>query len=128
MFFHQGVSIKKGWDNIIGDSDIIKIKDEVYSTLKEYFPLPKLRKENHLLENDINTSFQTILFDMLNEQNDLYDFYCDMSDDIFIRNNTLPLSEDLESLNVLIKEFTDSDVATLSKYKWYANDIIEDYE
>ncbi len=124
-FFNLGISINSGWDNI-GDSDIINIKDEVYISLKEYFPLPKLRKEFQNLESDFNTSFQTTMFDFLNEQNDLYDFYCEMNEDVLIRNNTIPLSDRLEKIDSLIRDFNQSDIITLSKFKWYAVDILDD--
>jgi hypothetical protein len=116
--------VKKVWDNIIGDSDINRIKDEVYSALKDYIYFPKLRKEYPGLESESNTSFQTSLFDLLSEQNELYDFYCD--EDIFIRSSELPLSNSLENIRYIMKDFSEEDIDAIAKYKWYASDIIEE--
>jgi hypothetical protein len=133
QFFHLGIEIKEGWSNF-GDTqvskddilyaDINNIKNELYSSLKEYIPLPKLRKENLVLENELNSSFQTHLFDLLNDQEDLYEFYnCDLESSIIVRNDTLPLSDSLENIGTIMKEFsTDTQRQSLARLRWYSSD------
>lgn len=41
----------------------------------EYLSLPKLRKENPYLESDLNSNYQTYLYDFLFEQQSLYIYY-----------------------------------------------------
>jgi hypothetical protein len=131
QFFHLGIEIKQSWSNF-GDgnckddilyADINYIKNEIYSSLKEYIPLPKLRKENLILENELNSSFQTHLFDILNDHEDLYEFYSDFETSLLVRNDTLPLTDSLENIGTVMEEFvTDSQKKSLAKLRWYSAD------
>jgi hypothetical protein len=130
---HLGLEIKKGWANFgeknlcpndILYTDINNIKNELYSTLREYVPLDRLRKENPVLESELNTSFQTHLFDLLNDQDDLYDFYNgEFDSSMVVRNDNLPLANSLENINAVISEFkSDKQKLQLARFRWYASD------
>ena len=133
QFFQIGIEISKGWSNF-GDrnslekddilyTDINKIKNELYSSLREYIPLPRLRKENPVFENELNTSFQTHLFDLLNDQEELYEFYNDFETTGLIRNEHLPLANSIENLSKILSEFTtDSQKQSLARMRWYSSD------
>jgi hypothetical protein len=140
-FFHLGIEIKKVWSTFGEEhdlalyTDINNIKNELYSSLKEYLPLPRLRKENAVLESELNSSFQTYLFDVLNDQDDLYEFYnYDLFDNsnnnlnnssVLVRNDNLPLTDSLENIHYVLKEFkSDSDKQNLAKLRWYSSDEI----
>ena len=53
--------------------------------------MPRLRQENRIVENEINSSLQTYLYDFLYEQQDLYFKY----DNIFRSLNLKPRNEEL---------------------------------
>lgn len=132
LFLSTGLSIKNNWlilskntEYPYMDTEIEEIQSEIYTSLKEHFSFPRLRKENFHLENNMNTSFQTFLFDFLYEEQDLYDLYNDNvrsldENDIHVRRTDLPLSCALENLQVLIKEFNSEDqLCKLTKLRWY---------
>ena len=51
------------------------ISKELFQNLKSTDNMPCLREKNSILENDINTDFQTILFDYVNIEQELYEYY-----------------------------------------------------
>jgi hypothetical protein len=131
-----GLEIKNGWGNLENSSqifdpilfeDITTLRNELYSNLKEYFSLPKLRKENHHVENDLNTVLQTHLYDFLYDQQDLYDEYSEMIMNknykeslINVRRKDLPFANCLENFVSVLKEFqNDGEAGRLAKLRWY---------
>ena len=80
-----------------------------------------------MLENELNSSFQTHLFDLLNEQEELYEFYNydNMENSVLVRNCDLPLTDSLENLSHVVKEFKTEDKQCLAKLRWYASDAYE---
>ena len=51
------------------------ISKELFENLKSTDNNPCLRKKNTILESDINTEFQTILIEYLNNEEQLYEYY-----------------------------------------------------
>ena len=51
------------------------ISKDIFDNLKSIDNMPNLREKNKILENDINTDFQTILFDYVNIEQELYEYY-----------------------------------------------------
>lgn len=74
-----GISIKQAWLNNPYQTefinDITLVSQYIYSNLKECEILPRLRKENRIIEGDFNSSLQTYLYDFIYEQQDLYEEY-----------------------------------------------------
>lgn len=134
-FTRQGIEIKQQWTkleklNLLDDNilykDIRIFSNEIYSKLKEFFYLPKLRKENYYLESDLNTHLQTYLFDFIYNQQDLYDHYHETTKNskIFVKTHDLPLSNSLEKLDTILNENSSSThIDILSKLRWYINPI-----
>ena len=74
---HIKISWKKNPFSELYNQNLIALHNSLYSNLKEYSvndPLT-MRKENKILETDINTDYQKFLFDFLYEQQDLYSYY-----------------------------------------------------
>lgn len=131
-----GLEIQKGWMNLekatsLEDSvlfeDVQTIQKEVYENLKEYFALPKLRKENCHVESELNTILQTYLYDFLYDQQDLYEYYDEFfynkkyqKSSILVKNQELPLASSLENFPEVFRELcADQDKVTLGKLRWY---------
>lgn len=82
-FYINGKKIKYLFSQISTNNDLfpgfnndsIKLGDEMFKKLKEYFTLPNIRKTNKFVENDINTTHQTFLYDFLYDDQDLYNYY-----------------------------------------------------
>jgi hypothetical protein len=147
-FMKNGMEIKSSWETFGGlelgfesydfeflstiQEDILKIRSELYTNLKEFFPLPKLRLECPVIEADINTSFQLHLMDFLYDQQDLYDYYENeinnknyqmgmLSNSISVKNRENPLACYLERIMDNIDEFSlDNDLTDcLQNLRWY---------
>jgi hypothetical protein len=112
------------------NEDIYNIANELYTALKDYWPLPKLRKENLFVESPLNTIHQQNMYDFLYDQQDIYDYY----DEIFesgrciqveVRRQDLPLADTLRDFyDVLNNEFIDeSDMNMLASIRWYENNF-----
>lgn len=92
--------------------ELSEVKTVLYSGIKEFLSLPKLRKELLYIESSSNSSLQIYLFDYLYDQQDLYLHY----DKEFIYNNipphpsfasipsSIPIEIGLDSLDSPIKE------------------------
>lgn len=113
-------------DPILYD-DILALRNELYSNLKEFFALTKLRKENHHVENDLNTVLQTYLYDFLYDQQDLYEEYDEIIQNknyknvnLPVRKMDLPFANSLQNLTTVLRECgQDRHYETLSKLRWY---------
>ncbi len=66
----------------------------IYSNLKYYNQIPNLRLKNNILESDINSFFQTNLFDFLTEEQELYDYY----DKLFNNKQYIPKNDEKEEI------------------------------
>jgi hypothetical protein len=64
------------------------------------------------------------LFDLLNDQEDLYEFYnCEWDSNILIRNDTLPLCNSLENISKVLAEFVnETQKESLKRFRWYCSD------
>ena len=88
-FLSYGNQIKSVWkkNNFSEEfnKNLIILNNDLYTNLKEYEKCEDsyMRKENKILENQINTDYQKLLFDFLYEQQDLYIDY----DQIFKQNS-----------------------------------------
>ena len=82
-----------------------------------------LRNKNTILENEINTEFQTLLFDFLYEEQELYEYYDELFDKKKYKpkNTKIPFSSfitDYQSLFVNIYN-DDKKIKRLKKLRWY---------
>ena len=79
--FQTGIALQLKWNEFIHDNsneykeDVKELKDIVYSYLKDFSGMPKLRKENLYVENDINTEFQLTLYEVLLNEKSLEEDY-----------------------------------------------------
>ena len=85
--------------------------------------MPRLRLENKIVENEINSSLQTYLYDYLFEQQDLYFEY----DQIFTRLNLKsrkaesPFKDFILNFNYYLNEIQNDQykIKQLKKLRWY---------
>ena len=114
---------------------------EVYTTLKEYYMLPKLRKEHLYLENEMNSLLQTHMYDFIYDQQDLYEYYDQFlntnnkknkntkklslslksnSTTVIPKNEDFPFSSLLVNFELVIGEFfEEQDIKAFAEYRWY---------
>lgn len=127
--FGIGVYIKDSW---LSNSyqkpylnDLKQMSDFLYSNLKECEILPRLRKQNQIVEGEFNSPFQTFLYDFLYEQQDLYDEYdCKMAEyktqPLRCRKADLAFSDLICKFKSLIQTIDTTDkIETLKKLRWY---------
>ena len=95
----------------------------IFSKLKSCQENLNIREKNLILENDINTEFQTILFDFLYDEQELYAYY----DELFKQKKYIPKKSKIpfgsfitnyQSLFVNIYN-DDKKVKRLKKLRWY---------
>ena len=95
----------------------------IFSKLKSCQENLNLREKNLILENDINTEFQTILFDFLYDEQELYAYY----DELFKQKKYVPKKSKIpfgsfitnyQSLFVNIYN-DDKKIKRLKKLRWY---------
>lgn len=145
-FFNSGLQVEHSWTLLIKTvnfpfvpEELSEVQNEVYGTLKEHFSLPKLRRENHHLENNINTTFQIHLFDFLYEEQDLYEYYgdsvrsqlsCNEDSPIFVKRSDLPFTSSLENLSEMSKDTAEQkDIDHLINIRWYrVNNCFLDFD
>lgn len=68
------------YDKLIGKSkefneQLSDLKEQLYSGLKEFYNLPKLRKESLYIESEFNSALQIYFLDYIYDQQDLYNHY-----------------------------------------------------
>ena len=82
-----------------------------------------LREKNIILENDINTEFQTILFDFLYDEQELYAYYDDLFDQkkYIPKNKNIPFSSFIKNYqNLFLNIYNDEKkIKRLKKLRWY---------
>lgn len=95
----------------------------IFSKLKSCQENLSIREKNLILENDINTEFQTILFDFLYDEQELYAYY----DELFKQKKYIPKKSKIpfgsfitnyQSLFVNIYN-DDKKIKRLKKLRWY---------
>ena len=98
----------------------------IYSNLKYCNQIPNLRLKNNILESDINSFFQTNLFDFLTEEQELYDYY----DKLFNNKQYIPKNDENEEIlyGEFITNYRDlfyniqkdkKSMRQLKKLRWY---------
>ena len=94
--FQLGITLQLKWNAFINENanefkeDIRELKDIVYFYLQDFSGVPRLRKENLYVENDINTEFQLALYEVLLNEKSLeedYAEYFNISRNIKIKSN-----------------------------------------
>lgn len=122
--------------------DLINTENLIYSTLKDFLALPKLRRENFYLENELNSTHQSHNYEFLYDQQDLYDYYNNIFQEkeestieknpfsispqhnSAIRREDLPFAGLLQNFMDLLLIFNKSDglenKLNLGKLRWYS--------
>ena len=99
------------------------LSKNIFSKLKSCEENLNLREKNIILENDINTEFQTILFDFLYDEQELYEYY----DKLFEQKKYIPKNKNIpfgtfitnyQSLYVNIYN-DNKKIKRLKKLRWY---------
>ena len=99
------------------------LSKNLFSKLKSCEENLNLREKNIILENDINTEFQTILFDFLYDEQELYEYY----DKLFEQKKYIPKNKNIpfgtfitnyQSLYVNIYN-DNKKIKRLKKLRWY---------
>ena len=127
--------IKNNWD--IDESclnkdflnDLRIIKNEIYSSLKNYVGISKLREKNLYVENELNSPLQIYLLDTIFETQDFYDYF-DLNQitnsKIEVKNKDLPFACILENYD---KEHIKSinNFISINSLRWYDYEYFLDY-
>ena len=98
----------------------------IYNNLKFCNKTPNLRIKNNILETDINSFFQTNLFDYISEEQEIYDYY----DNAFKKKQYIPKIDENEEIlfgNFIIKykdifysiQKNKKSMRQLKKIRWY---------
>ncbi len=109
------------------NDDILLIQQEIYSSLRDFYLLPKLRKENFYLENEINSTLQIHMFEFIYDQQELYEYYDEFLDEdqgVLInptpKNMELPFTSLLTEFKAVKREFRNKkDENDLAQFRWY---------
>ena len=96
---------------------------ELFSKLKSCPESFNLREKNKILENDINTEFQTILFDFLYNEQELYVYY----DELFEKKKYIPKNKNIpfgsfitNYKSLFLNIYNDKKkIKRLKKLRWY---------
>lgn len=114
----------KKFDNSF-TNDSQSLNKYIYSNLKYCNNVPNLRNKNNIIENEINSMFQTKLFDYFSEEIKLFKYY----DELFERKEYTPKTEQNECLfGEFVVEFKNMlyniqknkrSMRQLKKLRWY---------
>ena len=114
----------KRFDNSF-TNDSQSLNKYIYSNLKYCNNVPNLRNKNNIIENEINSMFQTKLFDYFSEEIKLFKYY----DELFERKEYTPKTEQNECLfGEFVVEFKNMlyniqknkrSMRQLKKLRWY---------
>ena len=99
------------------------LSKDIFSKLKSCQENIKIRNKNLVLENNINTEFQTLLFDFLYDEQELYVYY----DELFEykkykpKNRNIPFGSFITNYQSLFKDIynDDKNIKRLKKLRWY---------
>ena len=125
----KAFEIKQSWiinnDEYTVLKDIENVKEEFYSSLQVFIGLPKLRKINRYVENDLNSTLQQYFLDQFFESQELYDYYDNCFNNekksatkIEVRRKDLPFAKYLEKYNKESKKIS-SNIDIVYKIRWY---------
>ena len=93
--------------------------------------MPRLRQENRIVENEINSSLQTYLYDFLYEQQDLYFKYDNIFRSLNLkpRNEELPFKDFILNFDYYLNEIQNdkNKIKQLKKLRWYICIIIQKF-
>ena len=95
----------------------------IFSKLKSCQEILNVREKNLILENDINTEFQTILFDFLYEEQELYEYYDELFEQkkYIPKNKNIPFNSFITNYQNLYLDFLNDKkkINRLKKLRWY---------
>lgn len=95
----------------------------IFSKLKSCQENLNLVQNNKILENEINTNFQTILFEFLYEQQELYDYYDELFEQqkYLAKNSDIPFSSFVTNYQNLFSDIKNDKkkMKRLKKLRWY---------
>jgi len=95
----------------------------IFSKLKSCEENLNLVEKNKILENEINTDFQTILFEFLYEQQEIYEYYDELFDQkkYLSRNTDIPFSSFVTNYQKLFLDIKQDEkkMKRLKKLRWY---------
>lgn len=100
----------------------------------EFTGLPSLRQENLYVESDINTAHQKYMYDLLYEQQSLYDYYDSVFQSYYnggscmnVRREDLPFAYNLLNFEQLMTQFvSNEDRIQFANLRWYQYSNITD--
>ena len=99
------------------------LSKEIFSKLKSCQENINLRNKNLILENDINTEFQTLLFDFLYDEQELYAYYDELFEEkkYIPKNKNIPFSSFIKNYQTLfLNIYNDKKkIKRLKKLRWY---------
>ena len=99
------------------------ISKTIFSKLKSCPENLNLREKNVILENDLNTEFQTILFDFLYDEQELYSYYDELFEQkkYITKNKNIPFSSFITKYqNLFVNIYNDQKkIKRLKKLRWY---------
>ena len=95
----------------------------IFAKLKSCQENINLRDKNKILENDINTEFQTLLFDFLYDEQELYGYYDELFEQkkYIPKNRNIPFSSFVTNYQSLFLNIYNDEkkVKRLKKLRWY---------
>ena len=92
---------------------LLKVSFFISFLTKEYYHVPKIRKENIFCESDHNSIHQIALFDYIYDQQDIYNFYENQTKfpSLEIKEPSKLFSHELIALETFLNDFATDDEA-----------------
>ena len=130
QFFRMMNKIKTIWRldtfNINYTLSLQELHKIIYTNLKHCIREQNLNVKNKILERDINSFFQSNLFEILGKEKELYDLY----DDLFVKKKYIPKKDNknkalFEDFIINFKEFyyqiqkSKKNMKQIKKMRWY---------
>jgi hypothetical protein len=99
------------------------LSKDIYSKLKSCQENINIRDKNIILENDINTEFQTLLFDFLYDEQELYGYYDELFEQkkYIPKNKNIPFGSFISNYQSLFMNIYNDEKKQkrLKKLRWY---------
>ena len=99
------------------------LSKDIYSKLKSCQENINIRDKNIILENDINTEFQTLLFDFLYDEQELYGYYDELFEQkkYIPKNKNIPFGSFISNYQILFMNIYNDEKKQkrLKKLRWY---------
>ena len=103
--------------------ELQSLSKDIFSKLKSCQENINLRNKNLILESDINTEFQTILFDFLYDEQELYVYYDELFEQkkYIPKNDNIPFSSFITNYqSFFLNIYNDKKkIKRLKKLRWY---------